>query len=155
MPTAQLLLKLWKPVRLSNDRSRWQAIAPRGRIVLVEPNEETAQLICDLLTAAGYQLIWLLDGSGAMNQIEALRPIAVIIETQLPDIDGYHLIGQLRQNPITKRLKIVALPPSDRPSSAAHLLAGADEFVYQPIRPDRLLQVVLSLTMPEFVVPDL
>ena len=138
-----------RSIPLASDR-------PRGRIVLVEPNEETAQLICDLLTAAGYQLIWLLDGSGAMNQIEALRPIAVIIETQLPDIDGYHLIGQLRQNPITKRLKIVALPSSegDRPSSAA-LVAGADECVYQPIRPDRLLQVVLSLTMPEFVMPDL
>ena len=139
-----------RSIPLASDR-------PRGRIVLVEPDEETAQLICDLLTAAGYQLIWLLDGSGAINQIEALRPIAALIDTQLPDMDGYHLIGQLRQNPITKRLKIVALSPSegDRPASAAHLLAGADEFVYQPIRPDRLLQVVLSLTMPEFVVPDL
>ena len=146
-----------KPVKLSNallsDR-------PRGRLVLVEPNEETANLICDVLTAAGYQLIWLLEGSSAINQIEALRPIAVIIDTQLPDLDGYSLIQRLRQNPITKRLKVIALAPSDRPTPSDSdldsptnlsiaLLAGADESVPQPIRPDRLLQVVISLTLPD------
>ena len=146
-----------KPVKLSNallsDR-------PRGRLVLVEPNEETANLICDVLTAAGYQLVWLLEGSSAINQIEALRPIAVIIDTQLPDLDGYSLIRRLRQNPITKRLKVIALSPSDRPTPSDSdldsptnlsiaLLAGADESVTQPIRPDRLLQAVISLTIPD------
>ena len=146
-----------KPTKLSNallsDR-------PRGRLVLIEPNEETANLICDVLTAAGYQLIWLLEGSSAINQIEALRPIAVIIDTQLPDLAGYSLIQRLRQNPITKRLKVIALLPSDRPASSdldldsptnlsIALLAGADESVPQPIRPDRLLQAVISLTMPD------
>jgi two-component system, sensor histidine kinase and response regulator len=148
------------PSGISTDR-------PRGRIVLVEPNEETANLICDVLTAAGYQLIWLLEGSSAISQIEALRPIAVIIDTHLPDLDGYSLIQRLRQNPITKRLKIVALLPSggDRPSAVQNsgadlridpvadgsiaLLAGADASVAQPIRPDRLLQAVISLTMPD------
>ncbi|NJL23309.1 MAG: hypothetical protein HC895_24830 [Leptolyngbyaceae cyanobacterium SM1_3_5] len=44
-----------------------------SRIVLIETHEETAELICDLLTAAEYQVIWLLDGASAIEQIEILQ----------------------------------------------------------------------------------
>jgi hypothetical protein len=51
-----------------------------GRIVLVEDNEETASLICDMLTAAAYQVIWVVDGSQVRDQVELLQPAAVITQ---------------------------------------------------------------------------
>ena len=47
---------------------------PRGRIVLIEHDDDNANVVCDVLTAAGYQVVWLLEGSTAIDQIEALHP---------------------------------------------------------------------------------
>ena len=47
-----------------------------GRIVLVEDNEESASVICDMLTAADYQVIWIVDGSRVLDQVELLQPAA-------------------------------------------------------------------------------
>lgn len=143
----------------------------KGRIVLIEHREETANLICDVLTAAGYQIIWMIEGASAIEQIEVLRPVVIIANVYLPDIDGHILIQQLRRNPATKSLKIIALTPTgieqsnlnatapmvqsapvmpaSTPSSSAReewRTVGADAFLMQPIRPDRLLQTVLTLT---------
>ncbi|TVQ08329.1 MAG: GAF domain-containing protein, partial [Leptolyngbya sp. DLM2.Bin27] len=59
-----------------------------GRIVLVEDNEETASLICDMLTAAAYQVIWVVDGSQVVDQVKLLQPAAVIISLTLASDDG-------------------------------------------------------------------
>lgn len=119
----------------------------RGRIVLLEHEEETANLICDILTAAAYQIIWMIEGSSAIDQLEVLQPVAVITDTCLPDIDGYNLIRQLRQNPITKQLKVIALTPALSEQALDHWrTAGADDCLAQPIRPDRLLQSLTALT---------
>jgi two-component system sensor histidine kinase/response regulator len=120
----------------------------KGRIVLIEHQEDNADLICDVLTAAGYQIVWMLEGSTAVNQIEVLQPIAVIANTQLPDIDSVHLIHCLRQNPATKHLKIITIV-SDAAKSAEgspQLTDGADAYLVQPIRPDFLLRKVMALT---------
>ncbi|PSB15121.1 hybrid sensor histidine kinase/response regulator [filamentous cyanobacterium CCP2] len=130
-----------------NTRNAEISNSIKGRIVLIEHQEESANLICDVLTAAGYQIVWMLEGSTAINQIETLKPIAVIANTQLPDINGHHLIQGLRQNPATKHLKIITLVPLQAsPQGNKPQVAGADACLVQPIRPDRLLQAVMSLT---------
>jgi two-component system sensor histidine kinase/response regulator len=133
-----------------------------GRIVLVESNEDSASLICDLLLAAGYQVIWMLEGAALLNQLEVLTPAAVILNLNLPDIDGHRLIHSLRQNPTTKHLKLLALIPEPLNHSANNLLdrlevnrsAGqlqndADDAVFLPVRPEILLQKVRSLMLAE------
>ncbi|MBI4784209.1 MAG: GAF domain-containing protein [Oscillatoriophycideae cyanobacterium NC_groundwater_1537_Pr4_S-0.65um_50_18] len=116
----------------------------QGRIVLIEHHEETANLICDVLTAAGYQVIWMLEGSTAVSQIEALRPIAVIADMQLPDMDGDRLIHRLRHNPSTQHLKIIALLPMTAANSSPEAL-NVDDCLPQPVRPDHLLQKLMNL----------
>lgn len=122
----------------------------RGRIVLIEHQEETANLICDVLTAARYQIIWMIEGSSAIDQIEVLQPIVIIANVRLPDIDGYTLVQRLRMNPATKQLKLIVLTPTplEQLNSAADYWkdAGADATLVQPIRPDRLLQTLAMLT---------
>ncbi|MBW4661455.1 MAG: GAF domain-containing protein [Drouetiella hepatica Uher 2000/2452] len=125
---------------------------PQGRVVLIEHNEETANLICDVLTAAGYQVIWMLEGSTAVSQIEALRPIAVITNMQLPDMDGDRLIHRLRRNPSTQHLKIIALmstvPEFSSEEQNSKLNTGdldVDGWLPQPVRPDHLLQKLMHL----------
>jgi CheY-like chemotaxis protein len=150
----------------STKLSKAELPKPRQRIVLVEPNEETANLICDLLLAADYQVVWVLEGLPALSQIEVLSPAAVIVSLRLPDIDSHHLIHNLRQNPVTKQVKILALAArateategmvsasrgSERQSghdlehsaeNHPHYLvqSAADEVLFQPLHPEILLQ---------------
>ncbi|WNZ26507.1 GAF domain-containing protein [Leptolyngbya sp. NK1-12] len=137
-----------------------QSISSQGRIVLVDPNEDSANFVCDLLLAAGYQVIWLLEGAAALNQLEVLLPAAVILNVRLPDMDGSHLIRSLRQNPSTKHLKVLALVPNpptpDSPTATVSITAGnheatraqqwqaigANEVLQHPIHPEALLQTV-------------
>ncbi|NJR66004.1 MAG: response regulator [Leptolyngbyaceae cyanobacterium CRU_2_3] len=119
----------------------------QGRVLLIEHHEETANLICDVLTAAGYQLVWILEGSTAVHQIEAFQPLAVIANTQMPDIDGDRLIRLLRQNPTTQHLKIIVLIPETAIDSFREREFCADEYLPQPVRPDHLLQKLMHLTI--------
>ncbi|MGL5033660.1 MAG: ATP-binding protein, partial [Microcystaceae cyanobacterium] len=55
-------------------------------VVVIEQNEEVATLICELLTAANYQVIWLIDTANAVKQIELLQPGIVLIDQNLNDV---------------------------------------------------------------------
>jgi two-component system sensor histidine kinase/response regulator len=109
-----------------------------GRIVLVEDNEEAASLICDLLTAAAYQVIWVVDGSRLIDQIKLLRPAAVITSlTSDNDNDILHqALGPIRP-------KILALlDGEDHHRVAQALEAGASGCIAKPIDPKQLLSTV-------------
>lgn len=119
---------------------------PLGRIVLIESQDECAHFVSDMLTAAGYQLIWMLEGWTAVNQVEMLQPSIVLIGTCLADIDSCDIIQQLRQNPLTKHLKIMALGSASVPHTTEYFLqAGVDEFLSYPMRPEDLLHAVSLL----------
>ncbi|HEY9300752.1 MAG TPA: ATP-binding protein, partial [Phormidium sp.] len=82
---------------------------PAGRIVVIENNEETATLICEILTASGFQVVWLLEASTAMKQIEILQPLMVILDLQLSGTNGKEIVERIRSLPEMQNLKILAL----------------------------------------------
>ncbi|MFM7428213.1 MAG: ATP-binding protein [Elainella sp.] len=140
-------------------------MAQRQRIVLVDPSEESASLICDLLLAADYQVIWVLEGLAALSQIEVLLPSAVMINVGLPDINADYLIQRLRQNPATKQIKVLVLALTSAPTSPdrdavqpnsfqqdvleniQHPYADADAVLVQPFHPEMLLQKLKAMAL--------
>jgi two-component system, sensor histidine kinase and response regulator len=121
-----------------------QVEQPRGRIVLIEHDDDNANVICDVLTAAGYQIVWLLEGAAAIAQIAALQPFAVITNAQLSDIDGASLIQELRQNGATSGVKVLVMADADEAQRDWGAI-GADDWLLNPVRPDILLQKILLL----------
>ncbi|WP_371117197.1 ATP-binding protein [Microcoleus sp.] len=118
----------------------------RGSLVLIEEEEETAMEICDILTAAGLQVVWMIEGSGAVEQIELLQPNAVIIDMRLPGMNGGEIIQKLRQKPATKNMNILALTAQEIPASEIYLVtAGANDCLVKPIKPQQLLEKVVGL----------
>lgn len=119
-----------------------------GRVALVESDEDSATIVCDVLNAAGYHLVWMIEGSMAMNQIEILQPNLTIVDLELADSDGYDIIRSLRQNPATKTLKILAILPSDSPHYVQQCrTAGADAWLPKPTKPEQILLAVNSLLL--------
>jgi two-component system sensor histidine kinase/response regulator len=141
------------PAQMANSDHSAPATDPpqnghsRKRIVLLESHEETATLICDLLTAAGYQVVWMVDGTTAYHQIEILSPAMVLIGTQLAGILGADLVRWLRQNPLTEAIKILALQPvNGNQVNQAWMSEQIDGWLLDPTSyPEQLLEKVLAL----------
>ncbi|USR92792.1 ATP-binding protein [Phormidium yuhuli AB48] len=118
----------------------------KGHVVLVANREDDAILICDLLTAAGYHTVWMLDGSTALEQIKMLKPVAAIIDRQLPGMDGCELTQLLRTLPNTQSLKILLMTdPLDAEGLAYCKNQGADICLTHPIDPEKLLNSIIEL----------
>ena len=130
----------------SNSSLPLHSSSLRGSLVLVEEDEETAMLICDILTAAGLQVVWMIEGSAAVEQIELLQPNAVIVDMRLPGMNGCEIIQQLRQKTATQNLKILALSAKEIPADQiSFVTAGANDCLAKPIHPEQLLDKILSL----------
>lgn len=141
-------------VRIPNQRRHGDSPIPAapvdepvvGRIVLVEDNEENASVICDMLTAADYQVIWIVDGSRVLDQVELLQPAAIIINLGLASANSYDIIVALGQSVHSPRVKILALttdlsPDQDRQARQA----GANATLMHPVNPKQLLTTIHQL----------
>ncbi len=122
-------------------------LPPHRRIFLIEGHEETADLICDLLTAADYQVVWMLEGETALQRIQVLQPAVVIINTQLPGIDGYSVMRYLKSQPATQAIKILALTSSLALTEIDQCrAAGADDWLAKQIQqPQELFNKIIAL----------
>ncbi len=113
------------------------------RIVLIEENEETATLVCEMLTAAGYHVVWIVEDSTAIDQIRFLQPSVAIISLNRPDDEGLHLIQRFRKLVQARNLKIIALAPKNAAKDPQpYLTAGADTFLTQPLNPEQLVHKI-------------
>ena len=114
-------------------------------IVVLERNEEIATLICELLTAAGYQVIWLIDSSTAIKQIELLQPGIVLVDQ---DFDDFRYLGKtLKNSRKIKSLKVVLLSEAISSSEWKNFTkSGIDDFLIKPLQPDVILQKLSTFT---------
>ncbi len=123
-----------------------------GRIVLVEDNEETASLICDMLTAAAYQVIWIVDGSRVIDQVDLLQPAAVITSMTLASADGGDIIAALHQRTNGQKPRVLALLSDPDEALVKQALArGANACLAKPVDPRQLLTAVNAMMAPHLV----
>jgi two-component system sensor histidine kinase/response regulator len=144
LPAQPLILPSLDPVGAASD------IEPQllhKRIVLIEDHEDTATLVCNLLNTAGYQVVWMVKGSAVIEQIEILQPLTVLMNTQLNWINGYELLQRLRQNPLTRGVRVLVLTTNASVDLTRHWLqAGATDCLTVPItQPEHLLTKVANL----------
>jgi len=127
-----------------------------GRVVLVEDQDETATLICDLLTAAGYHVIWMVKGSAVIQQIEILQPLIVLLNIHLDWLNSQEVLQLLRNNPLTQEIQILALTPIGFLNQQEDwITAGANACLEVPIaQPEALLDKVTLLGAPPQASPQ-
>ncbi|HAZ48186.1 MAG TPA: hybrid sensor histidine kinase/response regulator [Cyanobacteria bacterium UBA11371] len=148
------IFTVWLPCQpitsIGGESAPLTAKIPQGRIALIADREESATLICDILTAAGHQVLWLIEGSAAVKQIDILQPRVAIVDIQLSGMSGYEVMRLLRQSKATKNVKIMALIPEETPENLITILAqGADDYLTQPVQPEQLLNTIAALIIAE------
>jgi len=113
------------------------------RILVVEDQPDNRQIIRDLLTSAGYELIEAEDGEAGVRLAGAHRPDLILMDIQLPVLDGYEATRRIKADPLLQSIPIVvvtsyALSGDDQKARAA----GCDAYVAKPFSPRQLLATV-------------
>ena len=111
----------------------------RHRILYIEDNPDNRMLIRRVLQAAGYEVIEAADGRAGLRQAADARPDLILMDINLPEIDGYELTARLKQVPSLNRIPIIAVTANvmkgDREKTLA---AGCDGYIQKPIDIDLL-----------------
>lgn len=113
------------------------------RILVVEDQADNRRIVRDLLTRHGYEIIEAMNGEEGVTLAEAQHPDLILMDIQLPVIDGYEATRRIRANPTLQHIPIIAvtsyaLSGDDRKAIAA----GCDAYIAKPFRPRALLAMV-------------
>src|SRR5690554_5276462 len=112
-------------------------------ILIVEDDEETAEVVCTLLNEAGYKAVAVDRGEAALNKITSKQPDLVLLDIGLPDIDGMEVLKQVRSHSF---LPMIVLSGYGRERDKVTALeAGADDFMAKPFSPEELVARVGAL----------
>jgi DNA-binding response OmpR family regulator len=112
---------------------------PNARLLVVEDNEEIAQMVTLFLAARGFKVSVASDAAAALRMVRESLPDLILLDIGLPDINGYEVLKQLRQNPRTRHVPIIFVTQrKQKPDRIAGLEMGADDFITKPFDPDEL-----------------
>jgi two-component system alkaline phosphatase synthesis response regulator PhoP len=123
---------------------------PRALILLVEDEDTLRRVVRDLLEQEGYAVCEARDGAEALEQVDRHAPDLVLLDLNLPNVDGYTVLAQLRSRPATQSLPIVVLSArGDEDNEVRVLRLGATDFLTKPFRP-RALSARLEASLSRY-----
>jgi two-component system cell cycle response regulator DivK len=110
---------------------------------VVEDNEDNRGIFRDLLTGAGYELVEASTGEEGVTLAERHVPDLILMDLQLPGIDGCEAARRIKANSALRRIPIIAVTSyAMSGDDAKALAAGCDAYVAKPFIPRALLAVV-------------
>ena len=113
------------------------------RILVVEDQEDNRRILRDLLGNAGYELIEAESGEEALAVLAKERPDLILMDIQLPVMDGYEATRRIRSDPEMKGIPIIAVTSYALAGDEAKALnAGCNAYVAKPFSPRALLAKV-------------
>ena len=117
-----------------------------AHILIVEDNEANMRLARLLLVNAGHTVVWAADAESGLTLAREAQPALILMDIQLPGMDGLAATALLKQDPHTAHIPVIALTAmamkEDREKTR---LAGCDAYVIKPLRYKELYQVIDTL----------
>lgn len=115
----------------------------KGRILYIEDNDHNFYLVNFILTAAGYEVLWAKDGQEGLQKAAGVAADLILLDIQLPVMDGYAVARALRANASLVATPIVALTSYAMAGDREKTLdAGCNGYIEKPIDPSSfVLQV--------------
>ena len=106
-------------------------------ILIIEDNEQNMYLMKFLLEKNGLQVIMAATGREGIEQAIRLKPQAILLDIQLPEMDGYNVVRQLRQNKELDGVPIIAVTSYAMVGDREKIMAaGATDYIEKPINPE-------------------
>jgi two-component system cell cycle response regulator DivK len=115
-------------------------------ILIVEDNEKNMKLARDVLRAKGYATLEAVTGEDGVRMAIERKPDLVLMDIQLPGINGIEALRQVRADPACARIPVIAFTASVTQTDRSQITAaGFDAFVSKPVNLKELLETVQRL----------
>jgi two-component system cell cycle response regulator DivK len=115
----------------------------KGTILYVEDNPDNRLLVKRVLLAEDYSLLEAIDGKDALNVLETAHPDLILMDINMPDMDGYTLTAKIKSLPGFERVPILALTANVmRGDKEKTLEAGCDGYIQKPLDIDQLTREI-------------
>ena len=122
----------------------------KKKILLIEDNEQNRYLATFLLERQGHRVVSACDGPEGIERAKSLLPDIILLDIQLPEMDGYAVAQALRRNPALQHVPIIAVTsyamPGDREKA---LEAGCTGYLEKPIDPDTFVDSIERFLPPK------
>lgn len=107
------------------------------RVLYIEDNEQNLYLVTFILEAKGYEVFQARSGEEGLRLAKQCDPEIILLDIQLPEMDGYEIANRLRRNPGLAKIPLVAVTSyamaGDRDKALA---SGCDGYIEKPINPE-------------------
>ena len=118
------------------------------RILVVEDQEDNMQILRDMLSATDYEIAEAVNGQEALAAVAKQRPDLILMDIQIPIIDGYEATRRIKADPALKSIPIIAVTSHALSGGEEKArAAGCDDFVAKPYSP-RLLMAKIRQYLP-------
>ena len=110
------------------------------RILVVEDQEDNLRIMRDLLNDAGFEVIEAGNGNEALSVAEAERPHLILMDIQLPELDGLEATRRIKANPAIRHIPVIAVTSyAMSEDNERAMAAGCDAYFAKPVSPRALL----------------
>ena len=114
-----------------------------AKILLVEDNEENRDMLSRRLTRRGYEVVIALDGGQGVEMARSIAPDLILMDMDLPVLDGWEATRQLKAAPETQAIPIIALTAHAMMGDREKAIdAGCDDYDTKPIEFSRLIEKI-------------
>lgn len=121
-------------------------ISSKIKILLVEDNDISRQLMCDFLTDCGYEVLSLSEAKTLQPTMEQFRPNVVLLDLKLPNVDGYTLLQKLQASSYRKVPVIVVSAFAFNADKQRAFDLGARRYLVKPVKLGELIAAITEET---------
>jgi CheY-like chemotaxis protein len=119
--------------------ARFEVTRQGSVVLLVDDEESLRKVMRDLLERQGFTVFEARDGAEALAEVDEHNPDIVVLDLNLPNVDGFTVLTQLRSRDGTRNLPVIVLTAKgDEDNEVRVLELGADDFITKPFRPRAL-----------------
>ncbi|TBR57695.1 hybrid sensor histidine kinase/response regulator [Westiellopsis prolifica IICB1] len=111
-----------------------------GFILIVDDNPTNLSVLCEALNSEGFRFRVAVDGESAIAQVERQQPELILLDVQMPGIDGFETCRRLKANPVTQNIPIIfTTASSDIESKTKGFALGAVDYIPKPFAQEEVI----------------
>lgn len=119
-----------------------------SHILVVDDEQDLSQMMTELLIGAGFDARTADSGREALAQILADPPDLVLLDVDMPELDGFEVAAMLKSDPVTATIPIIMVSAHDgRAARLIGLESGAEDYLAKPVDPAELLAKIRNLLL--------
>jgi two-component system, cell cycle response regulator DivK len=117
----------------------------KTKVLIIEDNEQNMYLLTYLLESENYEIFQAYSGNEGINTANEVLPDIILLDIQLPGIDGYTVAVKLRENEKLKNTPVIAVTSYAMPGDKEKAIeSGATGYIEKPINPDTFISQMKS-----------